>query len=485
MSFSLSPLFAGFFIAEWAIRIIMLFVVPKRHRPSTANAWLMFIMLTPTLGAIAFFMFGDPKLPKSRMAKRKQVDRLTKKELAQIQLRQPELFATLSNDDHETLAQLATFLGGLPPMNSNKVELLAGYDEVFRAAAKEIDNAQEYVHIQYFIAVLDDATRPVFEALERAARRGVKVRFMYDKVVSARHKGYKPMRAFLESSSIEHKEMLPLSLWPGKNFMRPDLRNHRKILIIDGTTVLSGSQNLIDKTYHRKDNIVYEELVVKLQGPVVWQYNNVFRSDWFAETGEKLLDIVEDNDMPRAAGDVIAQVLPSGPSHEYENNLQFYTSMVYAAKKRVGIVVPYFIPDESFLDALVAAAQRGVEVTIVNSEAIDKVLAAHAQRSYYEGMLNAGIKIYLYREPVFLHTKQVIIDDDVAIIGSSNLDIRSFELDLEVNITIYDKAVVKQLDEIEQQYIAKSRRISKKRWLQRSLRHRMLDRLSRLTAGLQ
>lgn len=485
MSFSLSPLFAGIFVAEWALRIVMLFVVPKKQRPSSANAWLLLIMIFPTVGTLLFLMFGNPKLTKIRTKKRRQVDVLTKKELSELGSSHKDLFATLENDDHRTLARLATYLGGLPPMKGNSAEFISDYNESFRVIAKEIDNARSYVHVQYFIAVLDDATEVIFTALENAVKRGVTVRFLYDRVISRHYSGHKAMRQRLEKIGVEYHDMLPLSLIPGKNFTRPDLRNHRKIVVIDGSVAYSGSQNVIDKSYHRKDDLQYEEVVVKLKGPIVWQCNNVFRSDWFAETGQPLLDVVEDGDMPAQAGSVITQVLPSGPSHEHENNLKFYTSMVHAAKKRIGIVVPYFIPDESFLDALTGAAQRGVDVTVINSEAIDKVLAGHAQRSYYEELLEAGVKVYLYKKPTFLHTKQVIIDEDVAIVGSSNLDIRSFELDLEVSLILYDKNVVKRLDKIEAGYVSKSTRVTKSQWHKRPLRIKMLESLARLTAALQ
>ncbi len=430
-------------------------------------------------------MFGNPKLTKIRMAKLKGVDKLTKKELEELRLSHKGLFADLKNDDYSTLATLTTFLGGLPPMTGNKVEFINDYDEVYRIIGKEIDEAKQYVHVEYFIAVLDQATKPFFDSLENAVSRGVIVRFLYDKVISRQYHGHRVMHRKLKKIGVEFHEMLPLSLIPGRNFTRPDLRNHRKIVVIDGVVAFSGSQNAIDKSYHRKDNLVYEELVVRLQGPIVWQCNNVFRSDWFAETGQELLDVVEDGDMPEKAGNVIAQVLPSGPSHEHENNLKLYTSMVHAAKKRVGIVVPYFIPDESFLDAITAAAQRGVHVTIVNSDAIDKVLAGYAQRSYYEELLEAGVEIFLYPRPTFLHTKQVIIDDEVAIIGSSNLDIRSFELDLEVNMVLYDKKVVSQLEQIEKRYTKKASRVTEEQWLERPLKSKMLESIARLTAALQ
>lgn len=485
MDYLYTPLVGGFFIFEWLLRLIMLFIVPHRRKPSSANAWLLLIMILPTIGTIVFYMFGNPKLPKTRRAQRRKVDILTNKELDTLKKSHKQLFSNLDNKDHKTLARLATVLGGMPPMTGNSVQLISVYEDTFKELVKEINVAKQYIHIEFFIATLDYSTNPVFEALESAIKRGVKVRFLYDRVVSRHYKGHKQMRKRLSAIGVEFKEMLPLKLIPGKNFTRPDLRNHRKIVVIDGTVAFSGSQNLIDKSYHRRDDLHYEEVMMKLRGPLVWQFNNIFRADWYAETEEPLLDLVEDADVPKPQGSVIAQVLPSGPTHDHGNNLKFYTSMVHAAKKRVGIVVPYFIPDESFLDALTAAAQRGIEVTMINSEAIDKVLAGHAQRSYYEELLEAGVKIYLYKEPVFLHAKQVLIDDEVAILGSSNLDIRSFELDLEITTILYDSKVVAELEKIETGYLARSNRVTLKSWHARSRKHKMLDSISRLTAALQ
>jgi cardiolipin synthase A/B len=474
-----------FLVLEWVIRFVMVFVVPKDRRPSSATAWLLLIMITPTIGSILFAMFGNPKLPKSRRLKQQKVDKLTIKELEGIVESNPALLPELDDDHFDGIAKLSTYLGGLPVMDGNDVEFIESYDEAFKKITATILAAKEYVHLEYFILVLDDSTKSLFEALKRAQRRGVKVRILYDGLVSRRYPGHKKMRAFLKEAGIEVHQMLPLHLLPGKHFSRPDLRNHRKIVVVDGQTAYIGSQNIVDKYYHRKDGMYYEELVVKLKGPVVWQCNNVFRADWFAETNDPLRELVEDHDLPQSAGRVKAQLLPSGPSHEHDNNLKLYTSIVHAAKKRVGIVVPYFIPDESFLTAVLAAAQRGVEVTIINSESIDKLLAGHAQRSYYNELLQAGVRVFLYETPAFLHTKQLIVDDKVAVVGSSNLDIRSFELDLEVGIILYDNKVVNKLRDIEDRYLSRSRRVTKKIWAQRRLHHRMLDSLARLTAALQ
>ncbi len=467
---------------EWAIRLIMLYIVPRRGRTlASANGWLLLVMLLPSIGSILFFMFADPKLPAIRRKRQGEVDKLTAKELDEIQALN-EVFAEPETESGKSLSNLATKLGGLPPMAGNSITFLTNYKESLRVIADEINRAQRYTHLEYFIITKDEATQPVFTALAAARARGVKVRVLLDKIVSRNYPGHKEMLAFFKEQGVEVKYMIPLSLLPGKNFTRPDLRNHRKIIVVDGETAFTGSQNIIRDSYHRKDELRYEELSAKIVGPAVWQLNNVFRADWYQETQDPLLELVEDESLPKAAGESLLQVLPSGPSHKEENNLRFYTSMIYAAKERIGIVVPYFIPDDAFLDALTTAAQRGVEVTLINSEIIDKTLAGHAQRSFYEELLASGVRIYHYKKPAFLHNKQLIIDDRIAVIGSSNLDVRSFALDLELNVIIYGSKDVQELAKIEQDYLKKSRKITLKQWSERSFSQKVLESIARVTA---
>jgi cardiolipin synthase len=473
-----------FVIFEWILRITMIFIVPKNRRPSSATSWLLLIMIIPTIGTILFAMFGNPKLNKTRRINQASVDKLTTKELNQLRRTNPQVFVLPENDTLAEVSKLADVLGGLPAMAGNKVELETNYKQILKMQSDAIDEAKEYIHLEYFIFVLDKDTEEIFSALERAVSRGVKVRILFD-ILSSRYPNYNQMRKRLQKMNIEWHKMLPLSIVPGKNFNRPDLRNHRKMLIIDGRIAFTGSANIVTHNYHRRDSLVYEEMMLRMEGPIVWQCNNVFRADWYAETKQPLLELVEDEDLPNKSGDTLMQVLPSGPSHVHSNNLMLYTNLFHAAKKRISIVVPYFVPDESVMSALVSASQRGVRVTIINSEIIDKILVGHAQRSYYDELLSAGVRILLYKKPIFLHNKQVLIDDDVAVAGSSNLDMRSFELDLELSLIIYDKNFVKKLDKIEAEYIKRSIVVTKKTWNLRPFRLRLLDRITRLTAALQ
>jgi len=476
--------FVLFIVFEWLLRLTMLFIVPRNRRPSAAAVWLLLIMIEPIVGSTLFAILGTPKLPKKRRALQVIVDGFTADELNKLRAIDETLFANLKNDDHATISRLATVLGGLPPMTGNEVSFMTDYQQSFKELAQAIDKAENYVHLEFFIIVLDYDTEDVFAAMERAVERGVVVRVLFDAFMYRHYPDFRKMKKRMTRAGILWQTMLPIKLLPGRNFTRPDLRNHRKIVVIDGHTGFTGSQNLVTRGYHRKDGIYYEELNIKVVGPVVWQFNNVFRADWYAETGQDLKELVEQIDMPKPEGRVIAQVVPSGPSHEGDNNLKLYTSMIHAAKEQVFIVVPYFIPDESLMTAITSAAQRGVKVTMINSKSIDKILVGHAQRSFYEELLGAGVEIYLYQTPAFLHTKQVTIDDEVAILGSSNLDIRSFELSQEVGLVLYDKTAVQTLRKIERAYLARSTQVRAKAWAARPLRLKLLDNISRLAASL-
>jgi cardiolipin synthase len=253
----------------------------------------------------------------------------------------------------------------------------------------------------------------------------------------------------------------------------------------------TGSQNLVEDTYHKRDNIKkgirYIELVVRVNGPVVRELNAAFITDWYSET-EELLDEHTAPEMrvrTPVTGNALCQVLPSGPGFEHNNNLMLFVALLHTARRRITIVNPYVVPDETLLLALISAAQRGVEVTLIVSEIGDQFLVYHAQGSYYEGLLKAGVHIYRYQAPVILHSKSISIDDDIAVIGSSNMDMRSFQLNLEVTLACYDTKVVSGLQKIEAEYLRGSRPLHLEAWQARPLLTKLFDNLARLTSALQ
>ncbi len=210
-------------------------------------------------------------------------------------------------------------------------------------------------------------------------------------------------------------------------------------------------------------------------------------TDWYTETNELLVDELpsETRVPPSATGDVLCQTLPSGPGFPDENNLKLYTELIHAAKHKLTIANPYFVPDDSLMTAMTTVAERGVDVTLISSEIGDQFLVYNAQRSYYEQLLRAGVKVYLFKSPSLLHAKHLTVDDDIAVIGSSNLDIRSFTLNLEVTLICYDRSVVADMQPVFGSYLKRSKQVHLHEWMTRPLLARLKENLSRLTAALQ
>ena len=206
--------------------------------------------------------------------------------------------------------------------------------------AQEIDRAQRFVHIEYFTLSRDEETQSVFAAMERAHQRGVKVRVLLDHLGSRKYPNFKKMRKWFAEAGIEYHLVLPLHFF-GSRYTRFDLRNHRKIIVIDGQVGFTGSQNMIKRNYFRKDSIYHEELVAKVTGPIAAQLEAAFRTDWYSETGVLLnKDTAPETALvPMAAGDILCQVLPSGSGFEHENNLKLFTSLIHAAQKRWSLVI--------------------------------------------------------------------------------------------------------------------------------------------------
>ncbi len=461
-------------------------VIPGDRKPSTAMAWLLLIVLVPYAGFVIFLVFGSDKLGGRRRMQQLEVN-------DRIRTRSPERFpAPELGLDHASLGSVVTLnenLGALPALRGSDATLFTDYEASIAAMTAEVDAAVRFVHVEFFITAWDAVTEPFFLALIRATERGVVARLMFDHLGSRGIAGYKDMCARLDGTEIEWHAMLSVGLRKG-NLRRPDLRNHRKILVVDGTVAVVGSQNLIEPGYNKPKNHregrKWVELTCRLRGPVVASLGVVFATDWYSETGELLtLEAIESTSDTTSGSDFVCQVIPSGPGFSTENNLRAFTTLIYGAQRRVSITSPYFVPDESLLYAVTTAAQRGVDVELFVSAEGDQMMVAHAQSSFYRALLEAGVRIYLYPAPAVLHAKHFSLDDDVAVIGSSNMDIRSFALNYEVSTMFVDRAVVARVREVEDNYRRVSEELTLDVWTARSFRARYVDNVMRLTSALQ
>jgi len=466
------------------VRITAIIVIPRNRRPTAAMAWLLAIYFIPIIGILLFLLIGNPRLPRKRRKKQQQINDYIRETSRNLD------FGTLRPHApgwFTSLVRLNRNLGALPLAGDNGAQLIAGYQDSIDAMAAAIRAAQDYVHVEFYILQADAATEDFFRALEEVAARGVPVRVLMDHWANRSKPFYKQTLRRLDAMGAHWHLMLPVQPLKGK-YQRPDLRNHRKLLVVDGRVAFTGSQNVTDSTYNLPKNLRrglhWVDLMVRVDGPVVASINAVFLSDWYSETDE-FVEGVELFDVTTGTGDLDCQIIPSGPGFEFQNNLKLFLTLLFAAKRRIIIVSPYFVPEESLLLAIQTACQRGVQVELFVSEEGDQAMVYHAQRSYYEMLLRAGVKIWMYQKPFILHSKSMTIDDEVAVIGSSNMDMRSFGLNLEITMLVRGGEFVTQMREVEDHYRSMSRELTADEWRQQPLRSKILDNLARLTSALQ
>lgn len=468
------------------VRILMLGIVPGNRRPTTALAWLITIFFIPYVGLIFFLLFGSNKLNSRRRRNQAAINEQI------LQTTRAQASEGVVSEQHpdwvHSAIRLNRTLGSFPPTTGNLLDLSTDYEHSLHQVAEAIDEAESYVHVQFYIVGDDpDYAGPVFRAMARAAARGVTVRFLYDQMGSWRIPGYRRLKKDLTDAGIQWYRMLPIAplRW---RWRRPDLRNHRKIVVVDGRVAFTGSQNLIEPGYKRKSahkvGRQWVELLARIEGPLVDHLDLVFATDWMLESGEQLFGQLE-GDLTQRPGHVTAQVVPSGPGFPSENNLRLFNTLIYNAQQAIRLTSPYLVPDDSLLYALTTAAQRGVKVDLYVCAEGDHSLTNHAQQSYYSGLLDAGVRIHRYREPMVLHTKCFTVDDAVAVFGSSNFDMRSFSLNAEITTMLLGSASVNRLNEIMDGYERECTLLTREEWDARPATQRWLDNAGRLSAVLQ
>ena len=446
MTFEVIPWGALYVAIEWALRIAALVIVPRRRTTASARAWLLLILFEPLLGVIAYILIGRAYLPRRRLALQQRIRET-------IRRVEPGVMASVRADwdGGGSVAlpalELAAHLSEFPPLDGNHFELLPDYDPAIARLIADIEGSKSFAHLLYYIFADDSVGRAVADALIRAAGRGVAVRVLMDAIGS--RDGIAKLGPRLRAAGCEVVTVMPLRL-VGENAARLDLRNHRKIAVIDGAVAYFGSQNIVGDDAN--PGLVNEELSVRATGPIVRHLHALLLADRYLETHDLPPEV--DISVPWH-GEVFAggraQVLPSGPGFNEGTSEAVMIALMYGAASHIVLTAPYVVPSEAFLAAMCTAARRGVKVELIVDAKSNKPLVQLAQESYYDTMLAAGVHI-LRRTGSFLHAKHMSIDDDIVVIGSSNLDIRSFALNSEVSVLIRDAKVAAALHAIQQRY---------------------------------
>jgi cardiolipin synthase len=477
---------AALVVLEVALLLVALAVAPRNRRPSSALAWILLIVVLPVVGLALFAVIGSSKLPKVRRDRQRTMNERIEERARTVE------HVTHTHGAPRWLAPIARLnreSGAMPLVDGNSATLLPHFEEQLAALVEAVDGARRSVHVEFYVVALDPTTRPFFAALEHAVARGVVVRLLVDHLGSFRYPGFRRGLRELTRIGVRWQLMLPVQPLRGR-YQRPDLRNHRKLMVVDGRIGFVGSMNMIDPGYetvaNRRRHLRWRDLMVRVEGPVVQEIEAVFDTDWYSETdempGRTGLDATADDEDPAT---LLAQIAPSGPAFDSENNLALFNSLLYAAERRVSITSPYFVPDESLLSAMLTAARRGVDVELFVCGIGDQFVVFHAQHSYYEELLRAGVRIYEYAAPTILHAKHMSVDDLVSVVGSSNMDIRSFQLDLELTMLVSGRSFSDQLKAVEDEYRSRSKELTLEAWQGRGPFHAFVDGIARLTSAVQ
>jgi cardiolipin synthase len=482
-----------FLVFEYLIKIAAVGTVPENRKTGSSFAWLMLILFLPVVGLPLFLLLGSPYVRGRRHKLQGEVNALIASETS----------AHPSSEKYirdiagvPSIIDLNTRLSSMPLVIGRNEGLHGNYEDSIRRMAAAVDTAEVAVHVEIYIMAWDDTTDVFFTALSDAVKRGVDVRLLFDHIGTRGYPGYHDFLKRMTASGIIWHRMMPIDPLHGR-WRRPDLRNHRKLLVVDGRVGFMGSQNMIDSGYlkpkHTKAGRHWKDLNIEVTGPIVDSLSAIFAIDWYTETGE-ILDFESHPESDDAEAELAAkddlrhgafQLVPSGPGFPTEPNLRMFVSLMHRAQHKLIITSPYFIPEESLLSAITTAAYRGVDVELFVSEQADQFMVQHAQRSYYGMLLEAGVKIYLYPKPTVLHAKHFTVDDEISVIGSSNMDMRSFALDYEIMLLGFGASLAEDLGKVQDEYRAVSRLLTIEDWKKEPWYRRYIDNVMRLTSDLQ
>lgn len=435
-------------VAGWAFLTYVLvtvatlcWVLSIKREPMSAIAWCLAVLVLPLFGPLLFVLFGYQTVHRQRVA-RKRRRKSDYGKLAQATHSHGEPSEAEIPRRWKVLSELAQYGHGYPLTGGNRLAFYTHGEPAYAAMLEAIRGAQHHVHMEFFIVRPDESGRAFLAALEGCAKRGVEVRFLYDSVGSFTFPS-RMTRALRQAGGKAHP-FLPM-LNPLNRF-RVNLRNHRKILVVDGTTAFTGGLNIGDEYLGKHPKFGYwRDTHLKLEGPAVASLQRVFLEDWYFATDEAARGPAY---FPRPAehrGGSLVQVAQSGPDAEYKAIRETYFAGILRARKRVWIASPYCVPDAGLRDALLHAGRSGLDVRFLGLFRPDKWIPYLAARFYWGELLDAGVKVYQYARGM-MHSKFVLVDGEWASVGTANLDNRSLFLNFEVNCLLYDPAAVAELE---------------------------------------
>ena len=440
------------------------------QNPDRTLLWLIALVFLPVIGVVIYMIIG----PDPSAYKRKREYKKPREEF-------------IRSCDKETCAgssytaKLLYSVAEAPVLRKNRVKPLIDGDETFPELLRALRGAEKYINLQYFIINNDEIGREVQQILIDAAKRGVKVRVLYDAIGSwSLDKKYTDT---LEDAGIECYSFSPVSFARFRRKM--NYRNHRKIVVVDGRVAFTGGLNVGDEYLGKGPLGYWRDTHVKVEGEAVDALNRIFIDDWCFRTDEdkkvlyrELRGLEETHDFSDLP-DTPLQVVSSGIFTPWHTISMGYCNIINRAEKRVWMATPYFVPGKTIIDALISSAMSGIDVRLIVPREKDHFVVHWATRSQFERLLLAGVRVFFY-EKGFLHSKTILSDDTVSSIGTCNMDVRSLEINFENQIFFYDRELNKKAAEQFEKDMKECTEFRAEEWLKRPIHHKILEAFGKL-----
>jgi cardiolipin synthase len=455
---------------------VCLHALHRRRNASSTILWVFVAWSLPLFGPLLYLSFGIDRVPNKGLHK-KATEQLMKQQREERHKDDSPFIAwhfdyrsAVSDIENNFVRKVNMAVDGLNPehplLDGSKITPLIGGDQAYPLMLQAIRSATHHIHLQSFIIGNDDASGQFLEALKAKAESGVKVRLMFDRFGSTHAYLGGLFRKYRNIPNFEIQGWTQAN--PLKRQFQVNLRNHRKNLVVDGTTAFFGGVNLSRDNLTANGHSAIRDYHFKVEGPLAHELQYSFLRDWFFMTEEPINELLRPEHFPKmeTMGNAKARILDSGPSAPPEMLGETFFNAIVMAQSQILIVTPYFVPTVDILKALRSAARRGVDVRIILPEKNNHRYAGLAAKALYEELLGAGARIF-HRKPPFIHAKAMLIDDALALVGTSNLDVRSLELNYETTVLICDETVVNQLKLMVHEEMDLSSEINLNEWLQR------------------
>ncbi|CAM2791535.1 cardiolipin synthase [Hathewaya histolytica] len=458
--------------------IALIIIILERRRPEKTIAWLVIFLAFPPLGLICYIFMG--RNWKKNKLKDDNFD-------FSEQLRKA-YDNDITNNKHEELMNLLKHNSSSPIFYKNEIDILNNGEEKFKALKRELKNAKHHIHIEYYIFKSDNIGKEIIEILKQKAMEGVQVRVILDKVGSLKFK-----RKYVRELKKVGVDIVFYTyfLAPFLRFINTQInyRNHRKIVIIDGKIGFLGGINIGDEYLGQGKLGFWRDTHLMIKGDCVLALQAIFIHDFcnikkVMKEEFKYEGYIEDYFKDFRHEGKIMQIAKSGPNSENPAIMQAIITMMSRAKKRIYITTPYFVPTESIMTALKIAALEGVNIKILFPGRYDHFHVYYASRTYLSELMEYGVEVYFYNDKSFIHSKIITVDGELATVGTANMDVRSFELNYEVNAVIYDKEITVELENYFLEDLKHSNKLSEKYFKDTSFAIKVLEAIARIFSNL-